>query len=43
MSTWKMTDNLDISFEHCNKPAYWEGDNVYCSKCGDELPDTIEN
>jgi hypothetical protein len=29
-----MTDHLDVSFQHCNRPAYWEDENVFCSKCG---------
>lgn len=24
-------------FYHCRQPAYWEGDNVYCSKCQQEM------
>ena len=38
---WVLTDYKDISFEHCNRPAYWENENVFCSKCGEELPDAI--
>jgi hypothetical protein len=32
--SWTITDHLDISFQHCDRPAYWENDEVYCSKCG---------
>lgn len=36
---WIMTEHKDISFEHCGVPAYWEGDDVYCSKCQEKLED----
>ena len=36
---WVLTEEKDISFEHCGRPAYWENENVFCSKCGEELPD----
>jgi hypothetical protein len=32
--SWVMTDYLDISFQHCNRPAFWDNDEVYCSRCG---------
>jgi hypothetical protein len=38
---WVSTENKEISFEHCGRPAYWEDENVFCSKCGEELPDVI--
>ena len=34
---WTMTDNKDISFEHCNRPAYWQGETVICSKCQETM------
>ena len=34
---WVYTPHLDISFQHCGRPAYWEGENVFCSKCNKEL------
>ena len=34
---WTMTDNKDISFEHCNRPAYWSGETVICSKCQETM------
>lgn len=37
--SWVITDNKDISFEHCNRPAYWEGDAVICSKCQETMPE----
>jgi len=40
-TNWVLTEEKNISFEHCNRPAYWENENVYCSKCGEELPDVI--
>jgi zinc-ribbons len=36
---WVFTPDLDISFQHCNRPAYWEGGEVYCSKCQVQLED----
>ena len=36
---WVSTPDLDISFQHCGRPAYWEGDEVYCSKCQTKLED----
>jgi hypothetical protein len=30
---WVSTPHLDISFQHCGRPAYWENEDVYCSKC----------
>ena len=30
---WVSTPELDISFQHCGRAAFWEGDDVYCSKC----------
>jgi len=30
---WKLHEEADISWWHCDQPGYWEGDNVYCSKC----------
>ena len=34
---WVMREALDISWEHCGRPAYWEDDKVYCSKCQTSL------
>jgi len=31
--TWVMKQDKDISWEHCGRPAYWENEEVYCSKC----------
>lgn len=39
---WVSTPHLDISFQHCGRPAYWEDDEVYCSKCQTKLEDEIE-
>ena len=36
---WVCVDELDVSFQHCGRPAYWEGNNVYCSKCQEMLGD----
>ena len=37
MTGWVVTEDKDISFEHCGKSAYWENDQVYCSKCQEKL------
>lgn len=34
---WEMIDS-DVSWQHCGRPAYWEGEDVYCSKCQEQLP-----
>jgi len=31
----------DVSWQHCGRPAYWEDDDVYCSKCQEMLPDEL--
>lgn len=36
MNEWKIIDG-DVSWEHCGRPAYWEGYEVYCSKCQTQL------
>lgn len=36
-NSWVVTEHKDISFEHCNRPAYWDNDEVYCSKCSTKL------
>jgi len=36
---WVMTDEKDISFEHCGQPAEWHGEAVICSKCQEVLTD----
>jgi hypothetical protein len=41
MSEWVSTPDKDISFEHCGRPAYWEGDQVYCSKCQEMLDECV--
>ena len=30
---WEMKEDSDISWWHCGRAGYWEGDDVYCSKC----------
>jgi hypothetical protein len=39
MSKWIETPEKDISFEHCGRAAYWEDDELYCSKCQEKLED----
>jgi hypothetical protein len=34
---WERNEQADISFWHCGQPAYWEGDDVYCSKCQEKM------
>lgn len=41
MTNWESVENGDTSFEHCGRPAYWEGEEVYCSKCQEKLPDYL--
>jgi hypothetical protein len=38
---WVSTPDLDISFQHCGRPAYWEGDEVFCNKCNEQLPPEV--
>jgi hypothetical protein len=33
MNEWQLKEESDVSFWHCGRPAYWENDDVYCSKC----------
>ena len=44
LDSWVFTPDKDISFEHCGRPAYWEGERVFCSKCNEEYvePDQLE-
>ena len=37
---WVCTPDKEISFEHCGRPAYWEGEDVFCNKCNEKLTDT---
>ena len=41
MTTWISTEEKDISWEHCGRPAYWENGETYCSKCQEELDDEL--
>lgn len=34
--TWELKEDQDISLWHCGRPGYWDGDDVYCSKCQDK-------
>jgi hypothetical protein len=34
---WELKENQDISWWHCGRAGYWEGDDVYCSKCQNKL------
>ena len=36
---WVFTPDKDISFEHCGRPAYWETEGVFCSKCNVRMSD----
>jgi hypothetical protein len=38
-AAWVLREDQDISWWHCDRAGYWEGDNVYCSKCQDMLSD----
>lgn len=39
---WEVRPEMDISFWHCGRPAYWDGDlddsDVICSKCQEIMP-----
>lgn len=39
VSDWELKDDQDISWQHCGRAAYWEGEEVYCSKCQAKLED----
>ena len=42
LNQWLFTPDKDVSFEHCGRQAYWENDEVYCSKCSEMLkPDSL--
>lgn len=30
---WVFREEMDISWWHCGRAGYWEGEDVYCSKC----------
>ena len=34
---WVYTPEKHVSFEHCGRPAYWEGDDVFCNKCNAKM------
>jgi hypothetical protein len=36
---WTIQEVSDISFWHCGRAAYWENDEVFCSKCQEQLID----
>lgn len=38
---WQHSPELDVSFAHCGRSAYWEGEQVFCSKCQEELTDDM--
>lgn len=35
--SWVFKEELDVSWEHCGRPAYWVLDEVYCNKCEAKL------
>jgi hypothetical protein len=37
MSKWELKEDKDISWWHCDRAGYWEGDEVYCSKCQNKM------
>jgi hypothetical protein len=41
MTSWKYTPELDISFQHCERPAHWQGEEVVCSKCQQVMPESV--
>jgi hypothetical protein len=42
ITAWESKEDAEISFWHCGRPAYWEDDDVYCSKCQTKMEDTNE-
>jgi len=38
-ASWTIREENDISFWHCDRPGYWENDEVFCSKCQEQLID----
>jgi hypothetical protein len=37
---WQVFEDREISFWHCNRPAYWlDSGEVLCSKCQEQLPE----
>ena len=36
-NNWELKEEMDISWWHHGSPAYWENDEVYCSKCQERL------
>ena len=37
MNGWQVREEMDISFWHCDRAGYWEGEDVFCSKCQTKL------
>jgi hypothetical protein len=37
MKGWVTYEDREISFWHCDRAGYWEGQEVYCSKCQTKL------
>jgi hypothetical protein len=37
MSKWELKDDSEVSWWHCDRAGYWEGQDVYCSKCQTKL------
>ena len=42
LNQWLFTPDKDVCYEHCGVQAFWENDEVYCSKCLEMLrPDSL--
>jgi hypothetical protein len=37
MNKWELKEDSDVSWWHCDRAGYWEGQDVYCSKCQTKL------
>lgn len=37
MSKWELKEDSEVSWWHCGRAGYWEGQEVYCSKCQTKL------
>lgn len=38
---WVLHEESDFSWWHCDRPGFWEDDEVYCSKCLRTLDDLV--
>lgn len=41
MAGWVFREELDVSWEHCGRSAYWADNAVVCSKCQETMPERV--